>query len=251
MIDILGNGRVGAALSARARTAGLDVTCIGRRDDAGILADHPGRPLLLATRNDDLESALSRVPHNRRDDVVFAQNGMLRPFLLDRGWQASTRTLLFFAVAQRGDDITGGTASPAYGPHAASMAAFGEAIAVPFTSVDATTFADRELEKLLWLVIFGTLGGATGQPVGVVADRHREEVVALVAELAPIGRTAIPAALPNDGLVAALLAYTASVASWRAAPREHSWRAGWFLEAAAAHTLPTPHFSRWLAHLAR
>ncbi len=250
MIDILGNGRIGAALTARARGAGLDVVCVGRHDDAAVLGDHPGRPLLLATRNDDLDDALRRVPADRRADVVFAQNGMLRPFLAERGWQASTRALLFFAVPRRGDDLTGGTPSPVHGPHAEAMVGFGEAIGVPFQAVDATTFADRELEKLLWLVVFGTLGGATGRPVGAIAERHRDDVTALVQELAPIGRRAIPATADDAALTAGLFAYTATVATWQAAPREHSWRAGWFLDAAAETSTRTPNFSRWLSHLA-
>lgn len=250
MIDILGAGRIGRALQARAARAGLSAACIGRRDEANVLANTPGRPLLIATRNDDLDAALARVPTNRLDDLVFVQNGMIRPFLTERGHAAATRALLYFAVPALGDDAEGGLPSPVYGPHAASLVDFGAATDLGFVSVDAEIFADRELEKLLWLVIFGTIGGVTGEPVGRIAQRHEDDIAALVEELAPVARTAIPARASAAAITEGLLAYTRTVPLWRAAPREHSWRAGWCVERASDLGLRTPNFNRWLSLLA-
>ena len=50
-----------------------------------------GKPIIVATRNDDLAQVIARVPAHRQPDLVFVQNGMLRDFLADAGLATATR----------------------------------------------------------------------------------------------------------------------------------------------------------------
>ena len=118
---IIGGGRVGQALETRAAMRG--VPCVVIRRDTGwdaLHADDCG-PILVATRNDDLDAVVARVPEQRHGDLVFLQNGMLRSWLADHGLADATRGLLFFAVAQRGDDLNPGGDSPFAGPRASAV----------------------------------------------------------------------------------------------------------------------------------
>src|SRR5690606_13983845 len=90
-----------------------------------------GAPILLAVRNDDLDAVLARVPAHRHVDLVFVQNGMLRPWLAARGLSAATRGLLFMAVPRRGAAIEPGGESPFHGPHAQALLDAFRAAALP------------------------------------------------------------------------------------------------------------------------
>lgn len=124
------------------------VPALRRADAWDALQAHESTPILLAVRNDDLADVLARVPDHRRKDLLFLQNGMLRPWLAENGLQHATRGLIFFAVAKRGDVPRSGGESPLCGPHAAAVAAWLNAIGLPAREVDAAAFASVELEKL-------------------------------------------------------------------------------------------------------
>ena len=62
-------------------------------------------------------------------DLVFIQNGMLQPWLEERGLGANTQVLVYFAVAKKGDAPTDGKTdldpeglTAAWGPHAQTFA---------------------------------------------------------------------------------------------------------------------------------
>jgi hypothetical protein len=156
MIIIIGAGRVGGALAARARANGTPCTLVDRARGWETLQDPAGDPIVLAVRNDDLDAVVGRVPQHRRADLVLVQNGMLRDWLAAHGLQAATRGLLFFAVPRRGAPIELGPANPFWGPHAARMARWFELLGLPAKVLDASDFATAELEKLLWNSCFGT-----------------------------------------------------------------------------------------------
>jgi hypothetical protein len=48
-------------------------------------------PIYICTRNDDLESIIEKTPINRREDLVFLQNGMLASFLQGKGLEKNTQ----------------------------------------------------------------------------------------------------------------------------------------------------------------
>ena len=117
---ILGRGRIGGALAAHPSGDGI---ALGRADDWSSL-ESARAPIVVATRNDDLDAVIDRVPPTRHDALVFVQNGMLRPWLGTRGLTKATRGLLFFAVARRGDTPVPGGPSPFTGPRAEEVVAW-------------------------------------------------------------------------------------------------------------------------------
>ena len=79
-----------------------------RRGDA-FPADAPaGCPIFVCTRNDALDGIIEACPAERREDLVFMQNGMLQPYLDAKGLGDNTQALIYMAVAKLGDKPTDG-----------------------------------------------------------------------------------------------------------------------------------------------
>ena len=241
---IVGGGRIGGALAARARDQGQRAVVLGRHDDWSVLDAPAGPPILVCTRNDDLDAVLARVPVQRHADLVFVQNGMIRPWLATHGLSNATRGLLFFAVQTRGAPMDLGPPSPFHGPHAAQIVAQLLAIGVPAEVVTPADFAALELEKLLWNCIFGLLCQAYQQTVGEVLDAHLDEVTALHHELLAVGQAALGLTLDAEAVLARLVAYSRAILSNRAAVREWPWRSGWFVAEATRQGRALPVHAR-------
>jgi hypothetical protein len=47
-------------------------------------------PIYICTRNDDLDAIILKTPADRREDLVFLQNGMLTPYLEEKGLITNT-----------------------------------------------------------------------------------------------------------------------------------------------------------------
>ena len=71
------------------------------RRGEGIPEDCPGA-IIVCTRNNDLQGVVDATPASRRQDLVFIQNGMLQPWLDERGLGDNTQALIYFAVAKKG-----------------------------------------------------------------------------------------------------------------------------------------------------
>ncbi len=239
-VAIIGAGRIGGALAALSAEHSLACDLITREHGHQALSSDAGDPILVAVRNDDLDPVLERVPAARRGDLVLIQNGMLRPWLRERGLREVTRGLLFFAVGCRGDRPLPGAPSPFTGPHAPAMVTWLTTLGLPAEVVDAPTFAAIELEKLIWNCAFGLLCQVREADVGVVVDEHAEELQALVAEMAEIGARALGVELDLLPLVERLSAYSRSIAGYRGAVKEWPWRNGWFVSRAAEYGLAMP-----------
>ncbi|EDM79709.1 hypothetical protein PPSIR1_16645 [Plesiocystis pacifica SIR-1] len=253
---VVGAGRVGTALAA------LDperVTLVDRVANwAFVGAEAPGRPgepIVLAVRNDALPAVLERIPKARHPDLVFVQNGMLRPYLDARGLGEATRGLLFFAVPTRGAALEPGGESPFCGPKAEAVVEDLLAMGVPAAVVDAPKFAAVELEKLIWNSAFGLLCEARACDVGTVVREHGEALRALVAEMLAVGGPELglvgEAALELEALVERLASYSLSIASYRGAVKEWTWRNGWFVERARARGRACPVHDGLLAEVGR
>lgn len=244
VIEVIGAGRIGTALCERdpARFGLID-----REHGWERLAAEAGAPILLAVRNDDLDAVLARVPEHRHGDLVFVQNGMLRPWLAEHGLAGATRGLLFIAVPKRGAAIEPGGESPFHGPHAQALVDAFVANQLPARCVDAQEFAAIELEKLLWNSCFGLLCDAFAADVGTIVREHHAELHDLVAELLAIGAPALGLSLELDPLVERLAAYSRSIPSFRASVKEWRWRNGWFVELARERGSSLPVHERLLA----
>ena len=94
---IVGGGRIGEMLwEANGKK---DVLLRSREDP---LPAGSG-PIYVATRNNDLEAIIEKTPAERREDLVFLQNGMLSPYLENKGLLMNTQGLIYFAVAKKGE----------------------------------------------------------------------------------------------------------------------------------------------------
>ncbi|PRP98627.1 ketopantoate reductase family protein [Enhygromyxa salina] len=248
MIVVIGAGRIGGALHQRDPH---QFALVDRQQGWELLEREPGEPILLAVRNDDLLAVLERVPERRRADLVFAQNGMLRPWLREHGLTEVTRGLLFVAVPTRGAPIEPGGESPFFGPHAATMVQAFTRVGLPAAVVSADAFAAVELEKLIWNCAFGLCCEAFDCDVGTVVRDHAEQLRALVAELLEVGAPALGVELELGPLVNRLCDYSRSIPSYRGAVKEWPWRNGWFVETAREQGRATPTHAQLLARVGR
>lgn len=235
-VTIVGAGRIGGALAARSPVPCPLVTRAAGWDALGGPA---GAPIVVATGADDLGDVLASTPAHRRPDLVFVQNGMLDPWLAERGLQDNGRALIYFAVPRRGAAIEPGGTTVLTGRHADALAAWFAAMALPAAVVPRAEFTAAALEKLIWNAAFGLLCERFACPVGQVVEAHGDVLAALVAELAAVGRAALGADL-GPGLLDRLCHYSRAIPTYRGAVKDWPWRNGWFVAAAAAHHVPTP-----------
>jgi ketopantoate reductase len=229
---VIGAGRVGGALAARARAEQVPCTLVDRADGWEALQRNEGEPVVLTVRNDDLDAVLERIPQHRRADLVFVQNGMIRDWLAERGLHDVTRGLLFFAVATRGAPIEIGPPNPFWGPHAVTMVGWFGQLGLPATVLDTPEFASAELEKLLWNSCFGLLCERFDADVGTVVREHSDTLRDLVMELLPISEPAFGLSLRRDErerMLDRMRRYAQRIPDNRAAVKEWSWRNGWFV----------------------
>jgi ketopantoate reductase len=240
-VIVIGAGRIGTALAARHDDHGQPrFLLVDRQRGWEQIDPEPGGAIVLAVRNDDLAAVIDRVPQQRHGDLVFVQNGMLRPWLDARGLAEATRGLLFMAVPTVGAAIEPGGESPFWGPHAQAMVDAFTAVGLPAKQVDAQTFAAIELEKLIWNCAFGLFCQALDCDVGTVVEQHRPRLRLLVAELLAVGGPALGVELELDPLVERLCEYSRSIPSYRGAVKEWPWRNGWFVSTARARKIRTP-----------
>jgi ketopantoate reductase len=248
VVVVIGAGRVGTALAARCPER---FALVDRERGWEQLEGEAGAPILLAVRNDDLPAVLERVPARRREDLVFVQNGMLRPWLREQGLAGATRGLLFFAVPSRGAAIEPGGESPFWGPRAGAVVEALAAAKLPAREVEASRFAEIELEKLIWNCAFGLCCEVFECDVGTVVEDHADTLRELVAELLAVGAPALGVELELDALLGRLCSYSCSISSYRGAVKEWRWRNGWFVETARERGVVTPVHDRLLAAVGR
>jgi ketopantoate reductase len=239
---VVGAGRIGTALQVRAHARGLDVTLVDRTSGWEALAGPPGAPILLAVRNADLSAVLAQVPRRRHEDLVFLQNGAIRELLAEHGLHHATRGVLYQWAAERGRDFVAARWSPLTGPHADALERWFLALDLPAESVHPMRFVVYEVEKLLWLTVFGWLCRAHQATVGEVAERCTSEVDALARELLPVTRAAWGIDLEAAWIVERLLVWSRAIPDFRASTSEDAWRGGWLQERARRYDVGTPMF---------
>ncbi|KAL2621922.1 hypothetical protein R1flu_002127 [Riccia fluitans] len=248
---IVGAGRVGTALEKMG--GGKDF--VVRRGET-IPADKPG-PIIVCTRNDVLSSIIDSTPSNRREDLVFVQNGMLDPLLESKGLTA-TQVLVYFAVAKLGDPPTDGITdlnpeglTAASGKWASAIAARLKSAGLSCKVLDPEEFKKPQLEKLIWICAFMLVGARhPGSTVGDVESKHRDELASLVEELAAAAESEKNIKF-DSGVVDRLCAYARSVSHFPTAVKEFEWRNGFFYnisQRALADGLsdPCPTHTAWL-----
>lgn len=241
---IVGGGRVGKALQDMGN--GDDVL-VKRGESVPI--DFPG-PVLVCTRNDDLEGVLESTPKSRWSDLVFFQNGMLETWFQSKGLSDPDQVLAYFAVSKLGEPPTDGKTdtnpeglTAAYGKWASAVTGRLLAGGLSCKVLEKETFQKQMFEKLIWICAFMLVGARhPGATVGIVEKEYRSEVSSLISELAA-------AAAAEKGIVFEpamedrLCAYSRTVAHFPTAVKEFKWRNGWFYslsEKAIAEGKPDP-----------
>ncbi|XP_050234657.1 uncharacterized protein LOC126682920 isoform X1 [Mercurialis annua] len=226
---IVGGGRVGRALQEMG--SGQDV--LVKRGE--VIPLHFEGPILVCTRNDDLEAVLEATPKSRWKDLVFFQNGMLEPWLESKGLGVADQVLAYFAVAKLGEPPIDGKTdtnpdglTAAYGKWASALAARLHAGGLSCKVLDKEAFQKQMLEKLVWIAAFMLVGARhPGATVGIVEKEYRSEASSLIAELASAA-AAEKGIVFEEGIEERLCAYARAVAHFPTAVKEFKWRNGWF-----------------------
>ncbi|KAJ4718684.1 Nuclear protein [Melia azedarach] len=241
---IVGGGRVGRALQEMGNGQDLLV----KRGEP-VPLDFDG-PVLVCTRNDDLEAVLEATPQSRWNDLVFFQNGMLEPWLESKGIGDADQVLAYFAVSKLGEPPVDGKTdtnpeglTAAYGKWASAVAARLHAGGLSCKVLDKEAFQKQMLEKLIWIAAFMLVGARhPGATVGAVEKDYRSEVASLIAELASAA-AAEKGITFEPAMEDRLCAYSRAVAHFPTAAKEFKWRNGWFYsltEKAIAEGKPDP-----------
>lgn len=252
---IVGSGRIGTAL----QNMGPGTDFIVRRGQK-VPSDASG-PIFVCTRNDVLDAVVEATPPERRDDLVFFQNGMLEPWLESKGLHEASQVLVYFAVAKLGAaPIDGKTdANPegltvASGKWASAVADRLQSAGLSCKVLDTKEFQKPLLEKLIWISAFMLIGARHGGvTVGEVEKNHHDEVIMLVKELAGAASKA-KGVIFDVGIEERLCSYARAVADFPTALKEFEWRNGWFYAlsqkaTASGSSDPCHLHSTWLKEL--
>ncbi|EFJ52681.1 hypothetical protein VOLCADRAFT_54899 [Volvox carteri f. nagariensis] len=226
VFTIVGGGRVGQAIADMGPGGDVVVT-------RGQRVEGPPGPIVVCTRNDDLQVS-RRTPRVTPPHLVFIQNGMLQPWLDERGLGENTQVLVYFAVAKKGDRPTDGKTdvnpeglTAAYGRHAQAVADRLHSGGLSCKVLGKKDFTRAMLEKLVWISAYMLVGAKHKVSVGQVEAQHTGEVSELIRELCTAGAAELGVELAG-GEVERLNAYARSVAHFPTAVKEFSWRNGWF-----------------------
>ena len=233
---IVGSGRIGTALHQMLEVQGHEAIVVRR----GEPVPSEGGPIYVCTRNDDLEAVVGATLPQRRQDLVFVQNGMLQSWLQQHGLAENTQALIYFAVQKLGDTPVDGGGSVVCGLWAEAFSQLLQSAGIECTVVERPTYQRQMVEKLLWNCIFGLLSQRLNTAVGEIANRNAADVEILVQELAPLAERELGIDL-QPGVSQRLCDYSRSVADYRGAVKELPWRNGWFLNLAK-----TPKHVQWL-----
>ncbi|KAL0723615.1 hypothetical protein Bca4012_038214 [Brassica carinata] len=244
---IVGGGRVGRAL----QEMGSGDDLLVKRGEP-VPVDFEG-PILVCTRNDDLDAVLDATPQSRWKDLVFFQNGMMEPWFESKGLGDTDQVLAYFAVSKLGEPPVDGITdtnpeglTAAYGKWASDVAARLQSGGLSCKVLEKEAFQKQMLEKLIWICAFMLVGARhPGATVGMVSRLIQELAAAAAAEK---GLTF------EDNMVERLCAYSRAVAHFPTAVKEFKWRNGWFYslsEKAIADGKPDPCqlHTQWLREL--
>lgn len=225
-----GGGRIGSLLSS---TEMNDVV-LSRGDP--IPADAPG-PIYVCTRNNDLDEVIASCPDERRDDLVFMQNGFLERYLRQRGVSDNTQANLYCAVAELGKKPVDGITEEApegltrvCGKWEGAFTERLESKGLTCKVVKERDFRRSQLEKLIWISVFNLIGAVHGNiTMGEVARMHTREVTEMSVELAQMVRFTLTVGMLPD-IEKRLLAYARVVKDFPTGIKEFKWRNGFFYD---------------------
>lgn len=240
---IVGPGRIGSFLAEN----GMNDLVLQRGD--AIPPDAPG-PVYVCTRNEDLMDVILSCPPEKKEDLVFLQNGFLERFLRQAQCDKNTKANIYFAIPTMGaKPIDGITETDPEGLTAVCgkwEGAFSERLeraGLTCKILKERDFRRSQMEKLIWISVFNLLGAVHGNiTMGEVARFHVKEATEMSEELASMIRfTLTVGMLPK--IEERLLAYARRVKDFPTALKEFKWRNGFFYDysqLAIKNNLPDP-----------
>ena len=230
---IIGGGRIGGLLHEL--NGGVD-QLITRNSHEKISSGVEG-PIYVCTRNNDLEAIIEACPKDRRDDLIFLQNGILSEYLKSKNLEENTQGLVYFAVSKKGEPPIDGKTdtnpeglTAVTGKWGADMAARLAKANLACKVLDKETWNVAMMEKHIWICAFMAIGSQyEGCTVGDVEKDHNAEVRVLISELAAAASWESGLTF-TDNVGDRLCAYARSVAHFPTALKEFEWRNGWFAD---------------------
>lgn len=227
---IVGAGRVGTLLAKH----GYDDLILSRGDP--IPADAPG-PVYVCTRNEDLKAVIDSCPPEKKEDLVFLQNGFLEKFYRLNGVSDNTKGNLYFAVPKVNATPIDGTTE--VNPEGLTTVcgkwegAFSERLKkakLTCRVLKERDFRRSQLEKLIFISVYNLIGAVHGNiSMGEVSKMHQNEVTELAVELATMVRYTLTVSMLPD-IEKRLIAYGDKVRDFPTALKEFEWRNGFFYE---------------------
>ncbi|KAM0060175.1 hypothetical protein Hdeb2414_s0004g00121291 [Helianthus debilis subsp. tardiflorus] len=126
--------------------------------------DFPG-PILVCTRNDDLDAVLESTPQSRWSDLVFFQDGMLEPWFENKGLIDANQVLPYFDVSRPGEppvdgitDVNPDGLTAAFGKWAPAVASRLHAGGLSCKVLEKEAFKMKMMERLIWISAFMLTG---------------------------------------------------------------------------------------------
>lgn len=227
---IVGAGRIGSLL---AKHGSGDL--ILRRGDP-IPADAPG-PIYVCTRNEDLKAIIDSCPPEKKEDLVFLQNGYLERFYRRNGVSENTKANIYFAVSKvNATPIDGVTETSPDGLTTVSgkwEGAFSERLRkakLKCRILKDRDFRRSQLEKLIFISVYNLLGTVHGNiPMGEVSKMHEKEVTSMAVELATMVRYTLTVSMLPD-IEKRMIAYGYKIRDFPTGFKEFEWRNGFFYQ---------------------
>lgn len=186
---IVGPGKIGSMLLDFGKRKGFEDVVVKRGDK--IPEDHPG-PVYVCTQAADLEAVIAACPENKKDDLVFMQDGMLEPLFQRNGLYGPTQAALYLAILRVGGRPLDGTTSDAPEGLTTVTGKWAEAFAMRMKTGELSCHVrpDRDarravMEKAVFTTAYQLVGACYGGlNVGEVAKHHQNDVDAICRELA-------------------------------------------------------------------
>lgn len=175
-IFVIGMGEVGTRLATALERSGRRTVPVTREAGWGRAPSSEIGTRLICVREEALAGVLERLSTVPDERLVAVQNGWIRPMVPDN----ATRGLIWFT--SKGDFYRPLRPSPFTGPLADDLAAALEEADIPATSVDATTFARMDADKMGFNCVVGLPLAVHGLSLGDYLEQHPDEARAVFTE---------------------------------------------------------------------
>ena len=226
---IIGAGRIGQMFASLKTVSPETSIKLLRRGETKI---SPSGPILICSRNNDLQSIIDFIPTERHSDLIFIQNGMLQTWLSENQLQTTTQALLYVAVSKIGDQPVDGGRSVVTGKHAPTLCLLMQSLELSCQEIGAEDFLKEMVEKFLWNCSFGLLSQHFNLSVGDIIAKQSDISRALIIEQLNICQNALSlsfSSMETESMIQRLFDYSLSISNYRGAVKEWPWRNGWLV----------------------